>query len=123
MDDADSAFGSVVRKANRSLVVSLSFTFRTDVQLVQIPANDGSLQIIARETKRDEASNSLKFVQPRPYATAEAARLFEIAKAIGADLRGMIPIGAWNTTFLNRDKASVAEYAVGRDHLFAGGAE
>src|SRR5260370_28005694 len=33
-----SAFGSVVRKAKISLVVSPSFTFGTDVQLVQMPA-------------------------------------------------------------------------------------
>src|ERR1700742_5235855 len=33
-----SAFGSVVRNAKRSLVVSPSLTFRTDVQLVQMPA-------------------------------------------------------------------------------------
>src|ERR1700749_1273249 len=32
-----SAFGSVVRNAKRSLVVSPSLTFRTDVQLVQMP--------------------------------------------------------------------------------------
>ena len=31
-----SAFASVVRKAKMSLVVSPSFTFRTDVQLVQM---------------------------------------------------------------------------------------
>lgn len=64
-----------------------------------------------------------KYVQARPYAKPEAAaaRLLEIAKAIGADRRGMIPIGAWNATFLNRDKANVAEYTLGRDHLIAGG--
>src|SRR6202171_3195946 len=33
-----SAFGSVVKNAYRSLVVSPSFTFRTDVQLAQMPA-------------------------------------------------------------------------------------
>src|SRR5207302_4767373 len=33
-----SAFGSVVRNANTSLVVSPSLTFRTEVQLVQMPA-------------------------------------------------------------------------------------
>jgi len=33
-----SAFGSVVRNAKMSLVVSPSLTFRTDVQLVQMPA-------------------------------------------------------------------------------------
>jgi hypothetical protein len=64
-----------------------------------------------------------KFAKDRPYAKPEgaAARLFEIAKAIGADRRGLIPIGAWNATFLNRDKASVAEYTLGRDHLIASG--
>src|SRR3954469_22560490 len=33
-----SALGSVVRKAKRSLLVSPSLTFRTEVQLVQMPA-------------------------------------------------------------------------------------
>ena len=67
--------------------------------------------------------SSEKFAKDRPYAKPEAAaaRLFEIAKAIGADRRGMIPIGVWNATFLNRDKANVAEYTLGRDHLIAGG--
>ena len=37
-----SAFGSVVRKAKRSLVVSPSYTFLTDVQLVQMPAKQPS---------------------------------------------------------------------------------
>lgn len=65
----------------------------------------------------------MKYVEPRPYAQPEAAaaRLLEIAKAIGADTRGMIPIGAWNATFLNRDKATAAEYKLGRDQLVAGG--
>jgi hypothetical protein len=64
-----------------------------------------------------------QFVKDRPYARPEAAaaRLWEIAKAIGADRRGMIPVGAWNATFLNRDKANAAEYALGRDHLIAAG--
>ena len=59
----------------------------------------------------------------RPYAKPEtaAARLLEIAKAIGADKRGLIPVGAWNATFLCRDKANVSEYALGRDHLIASG--
>ncbi len=38
MDGATSEFGPVVRNGNRSLVVSPSFTFRTDVQPVQMPA-------------------------------------------------------------------------------------
>jgi hypothetical protein len=65
----------------------------------------------------------MKYVEPRPYTKPEAAaaRLFEIAKAIGADRRGLVSIGAWNATFLNRDKANAAEYALGRDHLIASG--
>ncbi|SFL93758.1 hypothetical protein SAMN03159423_4521 [Bradyrhizobium sp. NFR13] len=69
------------------------------------------------------SKSSEKFAKDRPYAKpdAAAARLLEIAKAIGADRRGMIPIGAWNATFLNRDKASAAEYALGRNQLIASG--
>jgi hypothetical protein len=65
----------------------------------------------------------VKYVNSRPYAAAEvaASRLFEIAKAIGADRRGMIPVGAWNATFINRDKGSAAEYGLGRDHLISAG--
>src|SRR6202022_1918792 len=37
-----SAFGSVVRNAKMSLVVSPSLTFRTDVQLVQMPAKQAT---------------------------------------------------------------------------------
>lgn len=36
---ATTSLGSVVRKPNRSFVVSPSFTFRTHVQLTQMPAN------------------------------------------------------------------------------------
>ena len=36
------AFGSVVKKAKRSFVVSPSLTFRADVQRVQIPAKKAS---------------------------------------------------------------------------------
>src|SRR5471032_1587064 len=39
---ATTAFGSVVRKANRSFVVSPSFIFRTEVQRVQMPAKNAS---------------------------------------------------------------------------------
>lgn len=65
----------------------------------------------------------MKYVEPRPYAKPEAAaaRLLDIAKAIGADRRGTIPVGAWNATFINRDKGSAAEYGLGRDHLIAAG--
>jgi hypothetical protein len=36
------ALGSVVRNANKSFVVAPSFTFRTDLQRVQIPAKRAS---------------------------------------------------------------------------------
>ena len=39
---ATTAFGSVVKKANRSFVVWPYFTFRTDVHVVQIPAKTAS---------------------------------------------------------------------------------
>jgi hypothetical protein len=65
----------------------------------------------------------VKYVDLRPYAKPEAAaaRLLEIAKAIGADRRGMIPVGAWNATFINTHKGSAVEYGMGRDHLIATG--
>src|SRR4051812_14310186 len=47
-----SRFGSVVRKAKRSLVVSPSLTFRTELQRVQIPAKqaNGRLSSKANQT-------------------------------------------------------------------------
>jgi hypothetical protein len=39
------SFGSVVRNANRSFVVSPSFTFRTEVQRVQMPAKNASRRV------------------------------------------------------------------------------
>jgi hypothetical protein len=63
-----------------------------------------------------------KFIKDRPYATAEAAaeRLLEIAKTLRID-DGLMPIGEWNSTFIWKDKASVAEYTLGRDKLIADG--
>lgn len=43
--------------------------------------------------------------------------LLEIAKTIGADRRGMIPVGARNATLINTYKGSSAKYGLGRDHL------
>src|SRR5271166_3630156 len=42
------AFGSVVRKANRSFVVSPFLTFRTDVQRVQMPPKKTSGRLSSR---------------------------------------------------------------------------
>ncbi|WP_441255890.1 hypothetical protein [Tardiphaga sp. 285_C5_N1_2] len=63
-----------------------------------------------------------KHVKDRPYSTAEAAaaRLLEIAKTLRID-DGLMPIGEWNSTFIWNDRASVAEYTLGRDKLIADG--
>jgi hypothetical protein len=63
-----------------------------------------------------------KHVENRPYAKPEAAaaRLLEIAKTLRSDER-RLPVGEWNSTFIWRDKASVAEYTLGRDKLIADG--
>ena len=57
------AFGSVVRKANRSFVVSPSLTFRTDVQRVQMPAKkaSGRLSSSANQTGGREPSGWSSF--------------------------------------------------------------
>src|ERR1700722_19624415 len=60
-----SAFGSVVRKAKMSFVVSPSLTFRTDVQLVQMPAKQtrGRVSSSANQTSPPSALlNSLKLL-------------------------------------------------------------
>ena len=61
-----SAFGSVVRNAKRSLVVSPSLTFRTDVQLVQMPAKQASGRVSSSANQMSPPSallNSLKRVE------------------------------------------------------------
>src|ERR1700730_17631391 len=58
-----SAFGSVVRNAYRSLVVSPSFTFRTEVQLVQMPAKHAMGRVSSSANQMSPPSallNSLK---------------------------------------------------------------
>ena len=57
------AFGSVVRKANRSFVVSPSLTLRTDVQRVQMPAKkaSGRLSSSANHTGGREPSGKTSF--------------------------------------------------------------
>src|ERR1700722_568837 len=58
-----SAFGSVVRNAKRSLVVSPSLTFRTDVQFVQMPAKQTSGRLSSSANQMSPPSallNSLK---------------------------------------------------------------
>lgn len=64
----------------------------------------------------------MKYVEPRPYAKPEAAaaRLIAIAKTLGIH-EGRISAGKWNAAFVWDDKASVAEYTAGRDHLIATG--
>src|ERR1700730_10812119 len=58
-----SAFGSVVRDANMSLVVSPSLTFRTDVQFVQMPAKQARGRVSSSANQMSPPSallNSLK---------------------------------------------------------------
>src|SRR5258705_11244250 len=60
-----SAFGSVVRNAKMSLVVSPSFTFRTDVQLVQMPAKQARGRVSSSANQISPPSallNSLKLL-------------------------------------------------------------
>jgi hypothetical protein len=63
-----------------------------------------------------------KHVKDRPFSKPEAAaaRLLEIAKTLRID-EGRMPIGEWNSTFIWKDRASVAEYTLGRDKLIADG--
>jgi hypothetical protein len=63
-----------------------------------------------------------KYAKDRPYSKPEAAaaRLLEIAKTLRID-DGLMPVGEWNSTFIWKDKASVAEYTLGRDKLIADG--
>src|ERR1700709_1783525 len=58
-----STFGSLVRNAYRALVVSPSLTFRTEVQLVQMPAKQASGRLSSSANQMSPPSallNSLK---------------------------------------------------------------
>src|SRR6201991_1245877 len=57
-----SAFGSVVRNAKRSLVVSPPLTLRTDVQLVQMPA---------KQARGRVASSANQMSPPSAFELAE----------------------------------------------------
>lgn len=63
----------------------------------------------------------MKFIQHRLYGQPKHPPLAYSKMAIGADRRGLIPVGAWNATFLNWDKANAAECVLGSDHLIGGG--
>src|SRR6201989_3446563 len=54
-----SAFGSVVRNAKRSLVVSPPLTLRTDVQLVQMPAKQASGRVSSSANQMSPPSSLL----------------------------------------------------------------
>ena len=91
VDGADVEVRSVVRNAKRSLVVSPSLTFRTDVQLVQIPAKQA----------RGRASSSANQMSP-PSAFLNSLKLFERHHAafFGAQLSRPVPdssrCGCWS---------------------------
>ena len=70
---ATTAFGSVVRKAKRSLVVSPSLTFLTDVQRVQIPAKkaSGRLSSSANQTGGREPSGRTSFSENEVNGTTQ----------------------------------------------------
>src|SRR6202165_159109 len=66
-------FGSVVRNAKMSFVVSPSFTFRTEVQRVQIPAKkaNGRVSLKANQTVGREPSGSTSFSEKLVQGTTQ----------------------------------------------------
>src|ERR1700694_2296946 len=70
---AISLFGSVVRNAKMSFVVSPSFTFRTEVQRVQMPAKkaNGRVSSKANQTVGREPSGSTPFSENLVQATTQ----------------------------------------------------
>jgi hypothetical protein len=71
-----SLFGSVVRNAKMSFVVSPSFSFRTEVQRVQIPAKKASGRISskANQTVGREPSGSTSFSEKLVQAPRSGSR-------------------------------------------------
>src|SRR5580693_1036715 len=70
---ATSLFGSVVRNAKISFVVSPSFTFRTEVQRVQMPAKkaNGRVSSKANQTGGREPSGSTSFSEKLVQGTMQ----------------------------------------------------
>src|ERR1700732_4455493 len=70
---ATSLFGSVVRNAKMSFVVSPSFTFRTEVQRVQMPAKkaNGRVSSKANQTVGREPSGSTSFSEKLVQGTTQ----------------------------------------------------
>src|ERR1700736_3663726 len=68
-----SLFGSVVRNAKMSFVVSPSFTFRTEVQRVQMPAKkaNGRVSSKANQTGGREPSGTISFSEKLVQGTTE----------------------------------------------------
>src|SRR5258706_13715307 len=83
-----SALGWVVRKANKSAVTSPSFTFRTDVQLVQMPAKKatGRLSSNANQAGGREpfgwGSGSAKLLQGTTHRLSMPSQRRQCAEAV-----------------------------------------
>src|SRR4030088_1962666 len=75
-----STFGSVVRNAYRSLVVSPSLTFRTEVQLVQMPAKQASGRVSSKANQMSPPSallNSLNELNGTTQRFSTASHLVQ----------------------------------------------
>ena len=75
-DRPTSLFGSVVRNANISFVVSPSFTFRTEVQRVQMPAKkaNGRVSSKANQTGGRGRSGRTSFSEKLVQGTTHGSR-------------------------------------------------
>src|ERR1700692_4853163 len=82
-----SAFGSVVKNAYRSLVDSPSFTFRTDVQLVQIPAKQASGRVSSSANQMSPPSALLNSLNELKGTTHRFSTLSHLVQCLLFTLR------------------------------------
>src|SRR6202047_167972 len=94
---ATSLFGSVVRNAKTSFVVSPSFTFRTEVQRVQMPAKkaNGRVSSKANHTVGREPSGSASFSEKLVQGTTQRFSITSQRRQCGdLTLRALVTPGS-----------------------------
>src|SRR3981189_1638934 len=85
-----STFGSVVRNAYRSLVVSPSLTFRTEVQLVQMPAKQASGRLSSSANQMSPPSALLNSLNELNWTTQRCPGPSHLVQCLDFTLRMLV---------------------------------